>query len=237
MKGRDTFFSELPVLARPTVIVLVGPNGSGKSSITRLLGLTNARVGDRRYHGRTVVDEGAGEIVLPLVNADEIAKQIRTRRPNLSWDDCNLEAAKEAARMREALSAAMLDFGFETVGSHISKVNDLARYKAAGYCIVIVFVTTESADINVRRVEQRHRNGGHDVPEEKVRSRYDRTMTYFSKYLEVADLMVVYDNSEDHSIDDGQGPKLLLVKKAGIVSVTKQGQASSWLGEVLAGDL
>lgn len=159
------------------------------------------------------------------------------RNPELSWDECNIEAAKEAARMRRALSEAMLDFGFETVGSHPSKIESLAEYKAMGYLVAVFFVTTESADINVRRVEQRRRNGGHDVPEGKVRSRYDRTMSFLPEYLEVADLMVVYDNSEDHTVDDGQPPKLLLMKRGNAVTITDEGKSSLWLGKALNGEL
>ena len=236
MEGQQTFFRELPALARPTVIALVGPNGSGKSSIARLLGFTNARAGDRRYRGRLVVDNATSEIVFPLVNADEIAKQIKKHHPDESWDNCNADAAKEAAQMRRALSEAMLDFGFETVGSHPSKVEFLTELKARGYVIVILFVTTESADINVCRVEQRRRYGGHDVPIDKVRNRYIRTMSYFSDYLEVSDLMVVYDNSKDLSSDDGQGPKLLLVKRGPNVYFTEQGSKSPWLSKALSND-
>ncbi len=90
MKGRQTFFIGTPDSAWPTVIALVGPNGSGKSSIARLLGLTNARVGDQRYQGRLVVDEATGEIVLPLVNADEISKHIHKSRPDLGWYDWHI---------------------------------------------------------------------------------------------------------------------------------------------------
>jgi methylmalonyl-CoA mutase cobalamin-binding domain/chain len=107
MEGQQTFFRELPALAMPTVIALVGPNGSGKSSIARLLGFTNARAGDRRYRGRLVVDNATSEIVFPLVNADEIAKQIKKHHPDESWDNCNADAAKEAfAVVKDAMAGS-----------------------------------------------------------------------------------------------------------------------------------
>lgn len=227
------FFSVLPVRSRPIAIAFVGPNGSGKSSVTNLLSITNVRAGDQRYRGSIVVDETTGETLLPLVNPDEVAKAIHGQNPNLDWDSCNIQAAETASRMRERLSDASLDFGFETVGSHPSKLAYLQKLKERGYTVAIVFVTTEDPEINVRRVASRCRNGGHDVPDHKVRSRYERTMGLFPQYLEVADYMAVYDNSVEHTVADEAGPKLLLVKKDGETSITEDGHASSWLSAAL----
>ena len=54
---------------------------------------------------------------------------------------------------------------------------------------------TSSSDINVRRVQERVRNGGHDVPEEKIRSRYTRSLQNLAKLVRIADRTRVIDNS------------------------------------------
>ena len=71
----------------------------------------------------------------------------------------------------------------------------LRRAKEAGYEIQAVFVLTCSSDINVRRVQERVRNGGHDVPEEKIRSRYIRSIKNLAKLVRIADRTRVIDNS------------------------------------------
>ncbi len=229
MKDRNLCFSELPDTSGPVVIVLVGPNGSGKSSIINLLGIRNIHIGDKRYNGRAIIDTGSGVILLPLVNPDEIAKAIRKQNPELDHDTASMMAFSTANEIRELLSEAMVDFGFETVGSHPSKVEYLNRLKEDGYFVAIVFVTTEDVAINIRRVKQRHSGGGHDVPTHKIASRYERTMGLLPHYLNTADLMAIYDNSEDHEPVDAVGPKLLLLKCDGKVTLTEDGLKSPWL--------
>ena len=86
MKNPLLCFLDQPDRARPLVLALVGPNGSGKSSVANLLRLTNVRAGDTRFAGRLAIDEANGEILLPMVNPDEIAKAIRRNSPQLDWD-------------------------------------------------------------------------------------------------------------------------------------------------------
>ncbi len=67
------------------------------------------------------------------------------------------------------------------------------------------------------------------MPPEKVTARYERTMSLLPDYIRVADFLAAYDNSEDHERGDGEGPKLLLVKRGEDIAITKQGRQSSWL--------
>ena len=67
-------------------------------------------------------------------------------------------------------------FSFETVFSHPSKIDFMREAVQAGYKVYLYFVSTESPDINVFRVSARKKKGGHDVPENKIRSRYQRSM-------------------------------------------------------------
>lgn len=222
---------EQPDHEKPLVLVLVGPNGSGKSSLANLLGLTSVQIGDKRYKGRIVFDGETGEVLLPMVNPDEIAKAIKHDNPSMNWDACNLQAAREADETRKVLAEAGFDFCFETVGSHVSKVEFLAGLKSKGYTIAILFISTENPEINVRRVKERHHSGGHDVPPEKVRSRYLRTMRLLPEYYLLADVMAIFDNGDDREQNDGKGPKLLLIKRRDGVTITDNGRQSPWLIE------
>ena len=135
--------------------------------------------------GKSTVTKGL-PIVGIYVNADDI-KRI---------SGCtDLEAAQEAEKIRHILLEKKQDFTFETVLSTDRNLELLRRAKEAGYEIQAVFVLTCSSDINVRRVQERVRNGGHDVPEEKIRSRYTRSLQNLAKLVRIADRTRVIDNS------------------------------------------
>jgi len=137
--------------------------------------------------GKSTVTKGL-PIVGIYVNADDI-KRI---------SGCtDLAAAQEAEKIRGILLEGKQDFTFETVLSTGRNLELLRRAKDAGYEIQAVFVLTCSSDINVRRVQDRVRNGGHDVPEEKIRSRYTRSLKNLAKLVRIADRTRVIDNSGD----------------------------------------
>lgn len=233
MKNDDSSFSPLPDAEGPRVIAFIGPNGSGKSSVANLLKITTVVPGDERYTGSITYDKASEKTLLPLVNPDEIAKAVRAGSPNLDKDARDRIAFDRANKIRGMLADAKIDFGFETVGSHHSKAEFLERLKQEGYYVAVLFISTEDARINVRRVKHRQLTGGHDVPTDKVVNRYQRTMRLLPRYFNVADFMAVYDNSEDHTKTDGIGPKLLLVKRDGNAIVTENGHDSAWLKEYL----
>lgn len=137
--------------------------------------------------GKSTVTRGL-PIVGIYVNADDI-KRI---------SGCtDLEAAQEAEKIRNILLDGKQDFTFETVLSTDRNLILLQRAKEAGYDIQAVFVLTCSSEINVQRVQERVRNGGHDVPEEKIRSRYTRSLQNLAKLVRIADRTSVIDNSGD----------------------------------------
>lgn len=129
---------------------------------------------------------------LPLcgiyVNADEIKRISRCS---------DLEAAQEAQQLRETLLRSGQDFTFETVLSTRRNLDLLARAKEAGYEIYAVFVLTNDSRINVRRVKERAQAGGHDVPEEKIVSRYQKSLNNLSRLVRIADHTRIVDNSGD----------------------------------------
>jgi predicted ABC-type ATPase len=120
------------------------------------------------------------------VNADEIAAHAGCS---------DLDAAREAEMLREALVGKGLDLTFETVLSTPRNLDLIRRAKAVGYHIASVFVLTVSAEINVLRVANRRALGGHDVPGEKVRSRYAKSLANLPSLARISDTVTVLDNS------------------------------------------
>jgi predicted ABC-type ATPase len=98
--------------------------------------------------------------------------------------------------IRRKLLNAKVSFSFETVMSHINKVNFLDEAQQAGFRTYLYYVATEDADINVERVQIRVASGGHSVPEDKIRSRYKRSLALLFKAVEYSNRAYIFDNSD-----------------------------------------
>jgi predicted ABC-type ATPase len=159
--------------------LVVGSNGAGKSSFIELtlapLLPTNS-----------------------VVNADEIAKR--------RWPDDpaahSYEAARVAAQTRAALIERGESFIAETVFSHPSKLDLIDHAHSAGYSVVLHAVMIPE-DLAVLRVRHRVDAGGHDVPENKIRERYQRLWPLVASAAIRSESATFYDNST------AKGPRIV----------------------------
>ena len=156
----------------PLLVIYAGPNGSGKSTITE---------GD-------LMGRGFPDL---YINADDIAGE-----QNIGA----YEAAVEAARIRRAALDAGVSFAMETVMSTPDKIEFMKEAKHKGYRVHLEYITTQDPDLNVLRVHGRVLAGGHDVPEDKILSRYDRSMRLLPEAVKIADSATIYNNSFDDPI-------------------------------------
>ena len=122
------------------------------------------------------------------INADEI------KRATLCTD---LEAAQKAEQLRNQAIDELADFTFETVLSTERNLELLRRAKKAGYFVRGIYVLTSNPNINIARVSSRVAFGGHDVPKEKILSRYDRALKLIPQLVEVCDILHIYDNTHE----------------------------------------
>ena len=86
-------------------------------------------------------------------------------------------------------------FNDDPVFSHESKIDFVARAKALGYEIILVYIHLDTPALNEARVHQRVSEGGHNVPAEKTRSRIPRTMKHIATALLLADEAHLLNNS------------------------------------------
>lgn len=100
--------------------------------------------------------------------------------------------------LRHALIRAKKRFSFETVFSHESNLDDMGLARDAGYKVYLYFVGTESPEINKYRVALRVKEGGHNVPSERIENRYYRTMDLLYQAAEIAYQAFFFDNSVDN---------------------------------------
>ncbi|OEJ65521.1 AAA family ATPase [Magnetovibrio blakemorei] len=150
--------------------VLVGGNGAGKT---------------------TFYEQMLRPLNLPFINADVIAKEIFSEDP----ESYSYEAAKLAEKMREEQLLKGTNFCFETVFSHPSKVDFIAHAKALGYQIILMVIHVETVELNLVRINERVKEGGHSVPDKKVVSRIPRTLKNVEKAIPLCNQVYVLDNS------------------------------------------
>jgi predicted ABC-type ATPase len=120
------------------------------------------------------------------INADDLKAEY-----NLT----DLETAQQADALRNELVSRLADFSFETVLSTDRNLLLLKNAKEKGYEVQCVYVLTCNENINVARVRARVAQGGHDVPEDKIRIRYRRALALIPALIEVCDKILIYDNS------------------------------------------
>lgn len=155
------------IVIKPTLYVFAGPNGSGKSTFTA--GLTKMF-----------------NITCPYINADDIARVT----------GCSVkEAADKALEMKNNCIQKGTDFAFETVLSSYYNLEIIRKAKEAGFFIYCFYVITRNPEINIQRVKSRAEIGGHDVPEDKIVSRYYKALDKMKEVLPLCDIVNVYDNS------------------------------------------
>ena len=100
-----------------------------------------------------------------------------------------------AERQREEHIEQMSEFCFETVLSTERNIKLLEKAKQKGYFIRCYYILTADPMINVLRVKSRVEAGGHDVPEEKIITRYDRALCLVKDLVQICDVCHIYDNS------------------------------------------
>lgn len=191
----------------PRVIILAGPNGAGKTTAAPLL-----------LRGTLRVEE--------FVNADVIATGLSAFAP----ERAAIAAGRiMLARLKE-LAAERADFAFETTLASRTFAPWIAGLRLAGYRFHLVFLFLPSAEMAVARVARRVSAGGHDVPEETIRRRYEAGLVnFFARYRPMATTWQVHDSSRD------AGPRLIAAggerKRDRIVDPATWGQLVRRYGE------
>jgi predicted ABC-type ATPase len=174
-----------------TIWVVAGPNGGGKSSII----------------GEMIREAGAD-----YFNPDELTEKLIDRNPSLGREAANAVAWQEGRkRLQEAIEKRQ-SFALETTLGGRTICRLLHAAADSGIMIKIWFIALDSADRHVARVRARVASGGHDIPEERIRARYDASRANLSLLLPKTTSVKVYDNSYDAVVERGEAPrpKLLL---------------------------
>jgi predicted ABC-type ATPase len=156
------------------IVIIAGPNGAGKTTFAREF-LPN-------------------EANCPVfINADLIAAGLSPFSPEsvaIRAGRLMLEEIEDRVRNRRS-------FAFETTLSGRAYLHKIRQWRELGYNVKLLFLSLPNADVAVARVAARVAQGGHNVPEEIIRRRFNAGLKNFDTlYKPQVDAWMLYDNSE-----------------------------------------
>lgn len=178
--------------------LIAGPNGSGKTTLTK-----------------TLIKQG-----IPLgqyLNPDDIARHIclsdniasiERSFPKFSHFSMTREqedylsaliAQQVAVGLRNDWVENSLSLTYESVMSHESHLDFVKAACSGRYEAYLYYICTADPFINLERIQQRVQQGGHSVPEEKVRRRYEKSLELLVRMSRLCRRVYFFDNSgEDY---------------------------------------
>ncbi len=180
----------------PQVIMISGPNGSGKTTSAPALLQDAININD-------------------FVNADTIAQGLSAFQP----EKAAIQAGRIMLKRIEELSIAEANFAFETTLASRIFAPKIQILKKQGYQFHLIFLWLNSPEIAIMRVRERIMMGGHSVPEETIRRRYNSGLkNFFALYKPLADSWQLYDNSNSalDLIADENNKGQLTIKKTNV---------------------
>jgi predicted ABC-type ATPase len=201
---------------RPCIYVLAGTNGAGKSSVG----------------GAALRESGAD-----YFNPDEATLRILKANPGISITEANSAAWHEGKRLLERAISERLDFAFETtLGGHT--IPDLLKKAlSTGLEVRLWFIGLSTPELHIARVRSRGAKGGHDIPEDKIRERYDRSRVRLIELMSTITELRVFDNSVEADPSEGRPPQptlILHLKNGKIVEMCELGVTPDWAKPLLA---
>ena len=173
----------------PVILVLAGVNGAGKSSLG----------------GAMVRSRG-----LAYFNPDDAAARIR-EATGCSTEEANSLAWNEGKERLQAAMARQSSYAFESTLAGRTIPALLLDAVRAGIEVVIWFVGLSSPEHHIARVRARVAAGGHDIPEEIIRRRWDDSRRHLIALMPHVAEIRVFDNSEEGDPAAGTIPEPRLV--------------------------
>jgi predicted ABC-type ATPase len=199
--------------------MFAGPNGSGKSTLKSvlpevLLGVylnpdeieQEIRLTEALDLNQYGVKAAKAEVVGFFKSSDLLVsaggiEQLGFANGRLSFTGKAVNsyfASVAADFLRQKLLQQRTTFTFETVMSHPGKVTLLEQAQKMGYRTYLYYIATEDPDINISRIRYRVRMGGHSVPEDKIASRYHRSLDLLMDAIRLTNRAYLFDNSGEN---------------------------------------
>jgi predicted ABC-type ATPase len=180
----------------PHLIIIAGCNGSGKSTAAPALLQNSLHVDD-------------------FVNADAIAHGLCAFQP----EKASIQAGRIMLERIQKLADDKINFAFETTLASRTFSTWIPKLKQEGYQFHLIFLWLQNVELAIRRVEERVKTGGHSIPEETIRRRYQSGLkNFFNLYRPLTDSWQFYDNSNADKLSliasEIHGDKLVIENKS-----------------------
>lgn len=160
-------------MAGKEIVIIAGPNGAGKTTFA----LTYLSIQARR---------------LPFLNVDLIAAGLAP----VGSRNSDVLAGRLMLEEIDRLVAEGRSFAFETTLAGRGYLRRIDQWRRDGYLVTLLFLSLPSSELAIERVGQRAAQGGHDIPEEVIRRRFDAGLENLrSVYGVRVDDWVLFDNS------------------------------------------
>jgi predicted ABC-type ATPase len=156
----------------PRLLIFAGANGSGKSTLTKI------------YRRKL-------EILGAILDPDAEARLLNPKDVHKAA----IQAARNTLKRQTEYLESGQSFTLETTLSSKGNLELMQNAKSLGWVVRLAYVGLGDVQRNIQRVKQRVQQGGHDVPLEDIKRRFERSMLNLPFAAEIADVFAVYDNS------------------------------------------
>ena len=162
-----------------TVYLILGSIGSGKSVVADFI------LSDRTFEK------------IEYVGSDLYKRTYFNQE--IEFNKIGYRCSDELAFYRiEQICRSKNDFIYELCPTNLNKIETLKYIiQKYNYKIIAFFVGTESEEINVKRCENREKDGGDIVPVEKIKKRYSEALSRVIEFIDLAEKMYFIDNSKE----------------------------------------
>lgn len=214
-------------MMKKRVRMFAGPNGSGKSTIKMAISADlpylferyinpdeiEREIGERGFFDiqpygiitseKEILSFFTNSSFLRQVHLLDEAHRLQFEENRLVFSEVKVNAyftSVAADFIRHKLLEAGKSFTFETVMSSPDKVEFLHKAQENGYRTYLYYVATRDPAINISRVRYRVQMGGHPVPEDKIVTRYERSLDLLMQAVRFSNRAYIFDNSDEDPV-------------------------------------
>ena len=128
-----------------------------------------------------------------FVNSDEFAKSLSPFDPS----QASIQASRYMLMKVRYLLKRNEDFAVETTLATRTLLKIVKAAQDAGYTVTLLYFWLNSPELAIARVKARVEAGGHNIPEETIRRRYNVGIDYFFNiYAPNSERWILADNSQ-----------------------------------------
>lgn len=140
-----------------------------------------------------------------------MARRLRDADPGLSRWEANSRAWHFGRHLLERAIERRFRFAFETTLGGRTIAGLLLKAANVGLPVRVWYVGLDSVERHLARVSARVAHGGHPIPEDQIRERYDASRKNLVRLLPHLTELVLYDNSREGDPATGVPPRPLLI--------------------------